>query len=223
MTKKLKISLVFNVIIAILVAFATICMYAGIQFLGGEGQLSTTGIAIFKFFTIESNVLMGIMSIVFACFEISLVRGKIKEIPTKIYILKHICTVGVVLTMLTTVLFLAPTAENGYFSMFRNSNFFYHFIIPTISLVTFVFFENTDKINRKYTFAGMIPMILYSIFYTINVFIHLEEGKPSAIYDWYGFVQGGAGTIAIALPVMLISTYVISYLLWYYNKRLLRA
>ena len=64
-------------------------------------------------------------------------------------------------------------------------------------------------------------MILYSIFYTINVLIHLEAGKPTTIYDWYGFVQGGIGTIAIVLPVMLISTYAISYLLWYFNKKLL--
>ena len=83
MTRKLRISLVFNIIIAILVTFSTICMYAGIQFMGGKGQLSTTGIEIFKLFTIESNILMGIMSMVFAWFEILLAKRKIEEYQLK--------------------------------------------------------------------------------------------------------------------------------------------
>ena len=219
MQKKIKISLGINSIIFILTVFATVCMMAGIHFMGAEtSSLTARNIAVFRFFTVESNILMGIIALVFAIFEIKVLTKKREHIPSKIYILKLIFTVGVVLTMLTTALFLAPTSKNGYFSLFTNSNLLYHLVIPLLSLITFVFFEKTDKIKFKYTFAGIIPMFLYGIFYSINIFTHIENGKVSPIYDWYGFVQNGVKEVFFVVPVILGATYLISFLLWDFNK-----
>ena len=221
MNKKLKISLGINIIIFILTAFATVCMMAGIYFMGTEtSSLTARNIEVFRFFTVESNILMGIIALIFAIFEIKVLTKKRELIPSKLYILKLVFTVGVVLTMLTAALFLAPSSKNGYFSLFTNSNLFYHFVIPLLSLITFVFFEGTDKIKFKYTFAGIIPMFLYGIFYCINVFTHLENGAVSPIYDWYGFVKNGVGDVFFVIPVILGATYLISYLLWEFNRKL---
>lgn len=220
MEKKTKISLIINIIIFILTVIATVCMMAGIHFMGAEtNSLTARNITVFRFFTVESNILMGIMALVFSIFEIKVLTKKRDHIPSKLYILKLISTVGVVLTMLTTVLFLAPTSKHGYFSLFTNSNLFFHFVIPLLSLITFIFFEKTEKIKFKYTFAGIIPMFLYGIFYSINIFTHIENGKVSPIYDWYGFVQNGIKDVFFVIPVILGATYLISFLLWDFNKK----
>lgn len=216
---RIKIATILNFIITIFVTIATIFMMSGIYFMGEEYSLTETGVGSMKFFTVQSNILMGIVAFLFVIFEILVINGKMREFPTWGYILKHIFTVGVVLTFLTTALFLAPTAKTGYFTLFKNSNLFFHFIIPILSMITFVVFEKTDKIKYKYVFAGVIPMLLYGIFYTINVFIHTEDGVISQKYDWYGFVAGGISSIFIVFPIMLITTYLISFFIWKLNKK----
>ena len=216
--QKIKISLFFNIIIIISVAFATICMMNGIYFMGEELLLTATGPGLFKFFTVQSNILMGIMALVFAIIEIMVLTKKIKEIHKHLYVLKLIATVGVVLTFLTTALFLAPSSSKGYFALFKNANLFLHFIIPLLSAITFIFFEKTDKIKFKYVCLGVLPMLLYGIYYTINIFSHVVDGKILPEYDWYGFVAGGVYSIFISFPIMLLVTYLISLGLWKFNK-----
>jgi len=215
---KLKISVVLNMTITILVTIATIFIMNGIYFMGEELSLTETGIGLFKFFTVQSNVLMGVMAFIFMLFEIRILLGKSKEIPKWIYILKLVFTVGVVLTFFTTALFLAPNSEDGYFSLFKNSNLFYHFVVPVLSGFTFTCFEKTDKIKFKYVFAGILPMLAYGIFYTINVFAHTVDGKILPEYDWYGFVAGGMSSILISFPIMLFATFLISFSMWKTNK-----
>lgn len=218
MFSKIKISAVLNLTITIFVIIATLFMMNGIYFMGEETSLTESGIGLFKFFTVQSNILIGIIALIFLLAEIRVIKGKLKEIPTSLYIFKMVFTVGVVLTFLTTALYLAPYAEHGYFSMFKNSNLFFHFIVPVLSAITFVFFEKTDKIKFKYVCIGVVPMLLYGIFYTINILIHAENGKVLPVYDWYGFAAGGVVSIIIVFPVMLLITYLISLGLWKFNK-----
>ena len=215
---KPKVAAVLNIIISILALTGTIMMLLGIQFMGPEDGFSDNKLSMFRFYTVDSNVLMGIISGVFALFEIKIIKNKLTEISNKLYILKLISTVGVSLTFLIVVLYLAPIATYGYFSMFRNANLFFHFLVPVLSIIVFCFFERTDKIKFKHTFTGMSSMILYAIFYTINILIHMENGKVSPIYDWYWFVQQGVWTMVIILPIMLTITYIISFTLWKLNK-----
>lgn len=218
--KKVRLSLVSNLLIFIFTVFATVVMFTGFKFMEGDLPLSINGLEAFKYFTVESNIMMGIIALVFFLFEIRIVRKRDKRIPTWIYDLKLIFTVGVTLTMLTTVFFLAPTTPFGYFSMFKNANLFYHFLTPVLSIITFLFFEGTNKIRFRYTFVGVVPMILYAIFYVWNVISHAENGTINIMYDWYGFFAGGTSNIICVVPIMIGSTYLISYLLWYFNRKL---
>ena len=84
--------------------------------------------------------------------------------------------------------------------------------------VTFIFFEKTDKIKFKYVCLGVVPMLLYGIYYVINIFSHIVDGKVIPEYDWYGFAVGGVYTVFITFPIMLIVTYLISLALWKFNK-----
>lgn len=217
--KKIKLDIVLNLLIFGLVVMSTVFMLTGFYFMGEERQLSAERIEAFKFFTVDSNVIMGVMALVFARYEILLIRKKINIIPNIIYGLKLATTVSVVLTFLVTAFFLAPIVEDGYFSLFKNSNLFFHLIIPILSFLSFICFEKNEKLEFKYTFVGIIPMILYAIFYTINILMHLENGKVSVKYDWYWFLQGNINAIVFVIPIMFVVTYCISFVIWKLNKR----
>ena len=138
------------------------------------------------------------------------------------YILKLASTTSVTLTLLVVLAYLAPISQGCLRSMLQNSNLFFHLTTLLLSTIIFIFFEKIDKLNFKYTFVGISPTTIYALFYLINVLIHIENGKVSPVYDWYYFVQGGLINTVIVLPIMLIVSYLISLLLWKFNRKSFR-
>lgn len=215
--KKIKVSLILNIIIVLLVIFATIFMFTGFKFMPGGSLLEVSKVEMFKFFTVDSNILMGIVSLIFIIYEKKLLKNKIKEIPKKVYILKLIATSGISLTFITTSFFLAPTY--GFYAMFNNSNLLFHLVVPVLSIITYIFFEKHDN-KYKYAILGIIPMFLYSIFYTTNILINLNNGGLTFKYDFYGFLQGNLNNIYLVIPVIYLISYIISILLVFGNRKI---
>ena len=217
--KKLKISIVLNSIIVVLSVLSTIMMITGFRFMHGtETILETTRLGVFKFFTVDSNLFMGLVSLAFLMNEIAILKGKKESITLRNYILKLMGTTAVALTCIVVLTYLGPISKYGLFSLLMNSNLFFHLVIPVLSVVTFIFFEKTDKLKFKHVILGIIPTILYAIFYIVNVLIHVEGGAVSTAYDWYWFVQDGLWTSLIVTPIILLVTYLISFLLWKFNR-----
>ena len=218
--KKLKISLILNVIIFILTVIATIMMFTGFKFMKGmEPVLEATGFSLLKFFTVESNLFVGIISLIFSIKEIKIIKGNEKELSTKMYLLKYMSTSAVSLTFFIVFSYLGPISKGGIISMLTNSNLFFHLIIPVLSIINFTIFEKTNKIKFKQVIYGIIPTFLYGLYYCINVLTHIENGKVSYIYDWYWFIQNGVWTAIIVIPVIFLISYLISLCLWYFNKK----
>ena len=216
---RLKISLIVNILITIMTIAASIIMFTGFKFMYAyETVLESTRLGMLRFFTVQSNILMGIVSLVFAIKEIKLLKGNIEEISVKDYTIKLMATTAVGLTFLTVFAYLGPISKGGIPSMLMNSNLFFHLLIPVISMINFAIFERTNKLKIKYTFIGIVPTVLYEIYYLINVLVHMENGVVSPVYDWYWFVQNGVWTAIIVAPMMIIITYIISLLLWRLNK-----
>ena len=220
---KIKISLILNYIIVIFTTIATICMLTGLKFMNGmEPVLEVSTLEMFCFFTVDSNLLVGIVSLLFAIKEKKLLVGKIDEIPNKYYVLKLVGTAIVTLTFLVVVCYLARISKGGMMSMLQNSNLFFHLIIPLLSIITFCFFENTKKIKFKYVFWAIVPVLIYASFYLTNVLLHIENGKVDKKYDFYWFVQGGLYQIYFVLPLMFLIIFIIGLMLWYLNKKLIK-
>ena len=204
--KRVKMSLYINIIITILTIIATIIMITGFKFMTGvEPVLESTKIGVFKFFTVDSNLFAGIISFIFILNEISIIKGEKKEISDKLYILKLMATTAVSLTFIVVFVYLGNIAENGLISLLLN-------------IIDFIFFIKKDNITYKYAFYGLIPTLLYTVFYTTNVIIHIENGRVSPKYDWYWFVQNGLWTTVIVAPTILLITYIISLILLLLNK-----
>ncbi len=215
--KNIKISLIMNIVIFIMVSLATFFMFTGIKFMSDTEFLSDTGVTLFKYYTVDSNLFVGVASLLLIIYEILLINKKIKSIPKYVYILKFIGTVAVTLTFMVTLFYLAPTYGSNFFFLYQNANFFYHFLVPIISMISFIYYEKTN-LDEKYIKYGLSTMILYGIYYLINVLVHMENGKVSFEYDWYGFASGGVITIIITIVLMLTITYLISKVLFKKNQ-----
>lgn len=230
MNKRDRAANCFNIIIFLLTLFSTISMIIGFQFMGDIKVLSARNIAAFRYFTVDSNVLAGVVSLVYLIYmagkkkdrkdQTQHTNSRTKGMPLWLTLLKLGATTGVSLTMMVTVFFLAPTSSRGFFALFMNSNFFFHFIIPVLCILSFVFFERPEtKIKFKYSLTGIIPMVLYSIYYTTNILLHLENGKPTNRYDLYGFLGGKLSNAWFVIPAIYLMTWGFSILLWWGNKK----
>ena len=215
--KRIKISLVLNIIIFLLVTISCIFMFLGIRYMDGKTLLESTSLVMFKYYTVDSNILAGIASLILAIYEILFLKGKIKEIPNKIYLFKLISVCGITLTFIVTLFFLAP--QYGFLAMYNNNNLFFHGIIPILCLISYIGLE-LHPTKYRYALLGIIPMFIYSIYYTLNILIHLNDGGLTFKYDFYGFLQGNINNAYIVLPVIYLFSLLISVVLIFLNKKL---
>lgn len=215
--KKVKISLVLNIILTLFVITGTIFMFEGIKFMPDATLLEATKTEMLKFYTVDSNLLMGIVSIILIIYEIRFLEGKIKEIPNYVYIIKMIGTAGILLTFVTTLFFLSPMY--GLYAMYNNANLIFHLIVPVLAFISYIVFEKYNN-KYKYAFFGILPMFIYSIYYTSMILIHLNDGGLTYKYDFYNFLQGNINNIYIVVPIMYIGAYILSLLLILLNKKI---
>lgn len=210
---------IWNLITAGAVMLSVLWMFSGIKFGNGAGPLTASKWEMLKFYTIDSNILMGIVAAVMAKQQSDVLRGRKESITPGFYVLKLVGVVGVTLTMTVTVCFLAPTSEFGWLSLFSNSNFFLHLLNPLLSIYTFLRYERTDSIAWKHTFTGITTMLIYATVYLVNCLMHISGGNIPGRYDWYGFFVMGVKSIAVVLPIIIAATYLISLILWCLNRR----
>ena len=220
MNKRQITSIILNCIIFVLVFFATFCMVAGIELMSDSQEIlafTSSNLEAFKYFTVDSNLLAGIASLVFIIFQVLLAKGKITAIPKGIYALKLAGTAGVTLTMLVTCCFLIPQFGEHWYILYMNNNLFFHLMIPLLCVISFCFFEPMGLYKLSASWFGIIPMALYGIVYTINVAAHINGPEPLKTYDWYNFLNGKISNAFISIPAMIIVTWIISFGLWAIN------
>ena len=219
---KLKISLILNSLIVVFTAFATTCMILGVNLFSRSDAVrafTASNLSAFKYYTVDSNVLGGLVALAYICFEVALSKGKITRIPKILHLLRLAAATGLTLTMLVTAFFLIPQFGEHWYILYIDNNFFFHLTVPLLSIITFIFFEPDTKLSLKDSVFGIITMATYAVFYTINVFVHLGNGHPLKDYDWYGFLGGKITNAVIAIPAMLLITWGISLGLWAGNKK----
>ena len=194
------IALILDVLIFGLAAFAATWMC-----LGANGMLQEGGIGFLKFFTVESNILLGIVAAVAIPFDALLLAKKRAASPTALRVAYLGASMGTTLTMLVVIFFLGPTM--GFAMMYSSANLFMHLFIPLLGVARVLFFESNKEPAHLWLWAiaGTVHMAIYGIFYTVNVAVH--NGYGSFDYDWYGF---GANGLAIGLVTffgLLVGAY----------------
>lgn len=216
MNPKLVISLYINFIIFVLTTISTIWMMSGINLSKKLSSLTSTKLGVFKFFTVDSNVFAGLVSLILFMYLIK--NGNAQELPKILWILKLMSTSGVTITLLVTCFYLAPTSKHGYMSLFRNSNFFFHLVIPLLCILSFVFYEGRTDIPNIQSIYGILPILLYAFYYVGTCLSHIENGTISSHFDFYRFFTLGSKYIPIIVIILFGLSWNISFVLTWLNR-----
>ena len=183
--------------------------------MGIEGSLTPDTTSLFAYFTVDSNLLLMVVSIPILIFEILMLKNKRDNIPSIIYILKYIGTCAVALTFATIAFIFVPMFGLDFWKLYTNNNLIFHLVVPVISIITVIFFENEGINKFKQTFLGIIPAGIYAIYYTINVYAHMRhDGTVPPEYDIYNFTAAGEIGIIISFIGMLLLAYLMAFLIY---------
>ncbi|MCR4674567.1 MAG: hypothetical protein K5675_06120, partial [Lachnospiraceae bacterium] len=105
-------------------------MMSGIQIFSDAAVLSASKFMMFRYFTVDSNILMGIVALCSAIKYKKMMTNNETKIPASLSIWQLLATTSVTLTLLVTVFFLAPTAPYHWILLFADSNFLLHLVNP---------------------------------------------------------------------------------------------
>lgn len=215
---KTKKALIGNMIILILEVISLAWIMSGIS--ASRGPLDGPNLESLKYYTVDSNILMGIVALAAVIAQYQVLKGKLPRVSRSIQLLKLTGTVSVTLTMLITLFFLGPTIGRmfGFFSLYANSSLFLHLINPVAAIFVFLRHERSDDLPLSWTPAALIPTVLYVIYYVALSLQHIEGERIAAGYDWYGFFVFGISRWPLVVAVILLITYGITLTLWKLNR-----
>ena len=218
-TRNMKKAYICDCITAGMVLFSVMWMFSGIVIGHGRVLLTASRWGILRYYTVDSNILMGIAAALSAHSRRAVLNGRRKELPAYVPALKLIGVVGVTLTMLVTMFFLAPTMAGGYRALFSNSNFFLHLLNPLMSLYGFLGPERGICVRRREALYGVSSVAVYAVYYAANCALHAVGDVVPRQVDWYGFAVAGLRRgCLLVLPLLLLCAYAISLGLWALNR-----
>lgn len=190
--------MILNIIIAGAVAGAWVHMYAA-----GGGMLSGEGLSNLRYYTVLSNILEGIASVLLV-IALTAAARKQKPLPRWVEVLKYIAAVSVLLTFTIVVAFFGPLYGHG--NLYQGANLWFHLIIPVIAVIEMVFLSDC-KLTARDNRLVLYPTILYGVVYTANNMIN-GIGEWPDTNDWYGFLLWG-------YPIGILIFVVIGAVTWF--------
>lgn len=209
-----------NVTITVLSFVAWIMMFVS----SGDGAYQASGVSSLLYFTVLSNLFVGITSFLLFIFQLVSFIKKENHVKEWVMVLKFVSIVSLFLTAMTVACYLAPRAmmnQEGYFSLYSSYNLFFHFIIPLLAIVNFIFFENEPSLKFRYTFFSLLPVILYGLFYLFNYeykFVGIKNEDSSISYDWYNMIKDDkTWRILLIVGIFVLVTLLASLLLYFLN------
>ncbi len=159
------------------------------------------GALAFRFFTVLSNTLCAVSSLVLLICQLS------GQVPQGIWLFKYVGTAAVTVTLMTVLVFLGPTAPGGYKDLLTGSGFYMHLLGPVAAIISCCFLEE-GTLSFAWSLLGMIPTILYGILYLYK----LKAAPPGKNWeDFYGFDKGGHWKVSFT--AMMIGTFLICLML----------
>lgn len=179
----------------------------------------------FLYYTIQSNIEIGIICLVSLLFIFSK-----KEIPSIVYTLKFIFTVAITLTGLVFNFILYPASifSTHPLNPLSTANFFTHIFVPILSLVDFFAFDYKLKITKKTFLLGLITPLIYFIFVMFCTKVGIRfNGNLFVPYffldykanSWFQLGDGKIGVFYWVIIQVLIVLLISSVLLFFMKKR----
>jgi len=200
-------SLIFNAVILVCNTFATIyCLVAGLG-----GNMEGNKLEMFRYFTIDSNILVAICSGILLYHNIKKYLNENYQIPYYAYVLKYVGATSVFLTFMIAICFLS--FFYGFIPMIAGVNFILHVSSPILAFVSAMFFEQ-GLTKFKHTFYCCIPQFVYGVIYLVCVaFLFVWP-------DFYNLTFGGHFEFVPLVFVGMVGiNYGLGYLIYFANKK----
>jgi len=204
------LAIIINFIIAVdVIVIAAL----GIVYGAGDGQLGNyiIGWGYFKPYTMDSNILTGLVALAVVVYHLTNIKNEEKQPPRWLMRAYLMGTTCLILTFLIATFFLAPIQViNGrnYFIMFSKDMFFFHFLNPLLATFSLVALLRNTRFTLVDRFIGMIPTVLYSAVYFLMVVVFKSWN------DFYHFTFDGKYYLIPGVVVIIYgATYLNAYLL----------
>ncbi len=190
--------------------------YQNAGFMGGQ--------YLFLYFTMISNIIMMLSSLVFLFVDIvSIVTGEEASLRL-LRLLRFASSIGVALTMGVFFALLVPTAGPGYVE--SAANLTVHLIVPVLGILDVLVFERRIPFKKADPLIGALFPLLYMLFvyaicYPLNIhFAGNDQRFPYFFMDfetlgWFSVTADGIGTgyyIVILLAIVIAASYLLAFL-----------
>ena len=199
-----KLSLALNLAVAAMVAAAWVSMMFAMD---RNTTLAARGLWSLKYFTVLSNLLAGAAAVVYCVCLVRLLAGRVDAVPRWAILLKYAGAVSVALTLATVVLFLGPTAKDGFMSLFRGANLWFHLVVPVLCVLDLCLLNPDGPLTLGDSLVACLPMLFYAVGYTLNLLLNGFVGSDGRVNDWYGFAFGGWPTAIASAAVVVLATW----------------
>ena len=186
-----------------------------VRFMVNLPRLSS--LPIYMTFTGLSNIFIGL-----ACVGCAIYRLVKREfVLSKIlFTLKIIALAEITITFIVTATYLSLSLGSDWWRLYINNNIFNHFLTPLLAIIPFIVLEEKVDIPFKYCFFSIAPIVLYGIFYGVNVYTHLSnDGNTDLTYDIYGFARFGIGVLFLFLIGFLGVSFGLTCLYRWQNRQ----
>ena len=162
-------------------------------------------VAIFKAFTIQSNIWAGSIALLGLGFSLF---SHPKAMPAWLEPIRFMFTSAITLTWLVFAILLTPTMSLSY--LLSQSNFYLHSLTPMLSVIDYIR-QPTDNVPIKNIWAVMIMPILYSHYFFVE---YAYTGEMPVRYffmdyrkhGWFGISRKGLGVVY--WMILLLTTLV---------------
>ena len=169
--------------IAILSALAVVGIL-GIIFTALSSAFMGGG-SVFFFFTVQSNIFIIAMALIFLANEVIQLINKKSFVNQTLLFIKYVATVAITVTFLVFFTMLAPLMGVDYLLSFNN--FSLHAIVPILAIVDFILFDTDIHLTYSNSLIGTIAPISYVIFVYVGAIFRLQYGEN--LYYPYFFLD----------------------------------
>lgn len=173
------------------------------------------------YYTQDSNILAGISALLFLLFI--LIKKEINGIPMFVMILKFISATALLLSLLVVLGLLIPQSQlygpkdmPWYSLLIGRSMLFGHILNPVVSVISFIFFENDKRFNKKNNiYFPLIFTLIYGIILLVLNYLRIFDGPYFflRIYDQQIYMM------IIWIIIILIVNYLIARILLVQNQK----
>ncbi len=179
---------------------------------------------VFMFFTVQSNLTIMGISLVFLVNDIRMMFKKESFLNNILYLIKYTFTIAILITFLVFFIMLAPTLGVDYLLSFKN--FSLHAIVPVLALIDFFVFDKDINLTYRNSLVGTLMPIYYLLFFLIGIplnFTYTSDGLKAPYFflnyeeiGWFAITDKGPGVfiyVLILLALIVLLGFLFTFLM----------